>query len=220
MTVTAGDLIDAARDQHASFDYRRHPDPLLLRALSRYHRELCMKAVHAHETILAIVAPISLPLANFSAGITLPAYQYLHGGTVVPISGTDGSLPLTLVPWGNRFQDSRFPSAYVLKDVLYLRGVATDWGPYATINLFYTPIASELTALTDTLILPDTAIGACRDYLASFMANRGHADPSMPKLNAADFMARYLESEKLFLDDVFLQRGNEDNRIREVRSYT
>ena len=44
-TLVAGDLITSARDRSPTFDDRRHPDPVLLRALSSYQKELLGKII-------------------------------------------------------------------------------------------------------------------------------------------------------------------------------
>jgi hypothetical protein len=219
MAVTAGDIIEGARDQHPSFDERRHPGRMLLRVLSGYHRDLCIKAVHQNEAILASSQTTLLPLAVFATGIALPAYQYLHGGTVVPVATGSDPAPLTIVPWANRFQAARFPAGYVLGATLFLLGAATDWTPYASIVLSYTPIAGELTASNSVLLLPDTAAATCEAALALVMANRGTADPGMPPINVGRFAQLADEAERTFLDDIFLRRGNQTNLVREVRNF-
>lgn len=219
MTITAGDILTGARDQHSSFDERRHPDRMLLRILSGYHRDLCIKAVHVNESILATALTIPLPLASFVAGYALPAHQYLHGGDAWWTNGTDRS-PMTLVPWAARNDAGKFPSGWVHGGVLYLKGEASDWTAFASLHLSYTPIAGELTALTSVLLLPDTASAACEAALALAMANRGSPDPGTPKLNLDLFVGQAQAAEQTFLADVFLRRGNQDNRVREVRSFS
>jgi hypothetical protein len=219
VTLIAQGIITAARDQHESFDQRRHPDAIVLRELSMYHRALCAKMIHADEVVLAAPFPIALPLVDFNAGVALPAYHYLHGGTVVPSSDTDQKLPLTLVPWGNRFQDTRFPSAYILGNLMTLRGVASDWTMYASIILSLTPVAADLAKTTDALIVPDTAETTCEAAVAAFMALRGHRDKSLPAVDYRTFKEGLEQAERAFLDDIFLRRGNAENRVREVRSW-
>jgi hypothetical protein len=218
MATTVGDVIQGARDQHSSFDERRHPDRLLLRQLSGYHRRLCAKAVHVSESILATALTIPLPLTSFVAGYTLPAHQYLHGGDVWWTNGIDKS-PLTLVPWAARNDAGKFPSGWVHGGVLYLKGDASDWTPYASLHLTYTPVAPEFTVLTQTLLLGDTMGDACEAFLAQVMAVRGHADKDAPRLDVGFFVQAAAAAEEAFLTDLFLRRGNQDNRIRDVRSF-
>jgi hypothetical protein len=219
MTTTAGDCIEGARDQHTSFDERRHPDRMLLRQLSGYHRRLCAKAVHVNESIMATALTIPLPLTSFAGGYTLPAYQYLHGGEMLGANGI-AAASFTLVPWAARNDGGRMPAGYVHGGVLYLLGADTDWTSYANLRLTYTPMAPEFTALADVLLLPDTAADTCGAFLALTMANRGVVEKGAPKPDVDLFLRLYTGAEEDFLTDVFLQRGNQSNRIREVRSFS
>ena len=218
MATAVGDIIEDARDQHPGFDDHRHSDRILLRQLSAYHRTLCVKATNANESILASAAIIPLPLTSFVAGYTLPAHQYVHGADVFWANGVDRT-PLSIVPWAARNDAGRFPGAYIHGGVLYLRGEESDWTQFASIHLSYTPAPADFTALTDVISLPDTARDPCTAALALFMAKRTPPDSTLPPISLDLFVRQAADAEDAFLADVFLRRGNQDNRIRDVRSF-
>jgi hypothetical protein len=214
--VTAGEVITAARDVHPAFDWRRNPDPVLLRFLNRYHRALCGKAVHRNESILAQEQVVPLPLAVFADGIALPAYQYLHGATLVLVMDPTDKRPLEIVPWAHRYDPGKFPAAWIHGDHLYLRGEATDWVAWGSIVLSYTPIAPDITAVTDTFLLPDTALACLVAATAAYLGTRGAADPGLPKIPLEALKIEAAQAEEDFLNDVFLRRGAQTIRTREV----
>lgn len=202
-SLVAGTLIEAARDLHPTFDPRRHPPLVLLRALSRYQQQLVNRIVRATTSFLTAVQETALPLADFDAGIVLPDYKYPAGVEVegaTTVNEVTPIYPVELIPWEDRRRYHL--AAYTRNNVLYLTGSATDWVGFTTVRFYYVAEVDALTGLTGTLVLPNAAEACLVGFLASFMAQRGSQDPSLEAADRREFRAIWREAEEEFLQEM------------------
>jgi hypothetical protein len=205
-SLVARDLIRAARDEHPSFDERRHPSPMLLRLLSAYQRRLGGKLIQRNPGILTASQDTALPLADFTAGITVPDFKRPLMVWALGTTGSGDPDPKTevgLVSW--QAAPRYYRAAYLRNTVLYLSGTPADWLGFTGIRFEYIPELDALTALTGsggTLGLPNAAEPALVAYLAYRMAARGVKDPDLDPPDKVFFQREWLEAEDDLLTEV------------------
>jgi hypothetical protein len=206
--VTVAELLDEARDFHPSFTRQNHPDPVVMRALSRYVRRMAAKITEIDETALA--EPVEVDAATLLAAITgrtgialdphLMVLQPIHA-----VRELDGiRVPVDLVDLATRNQVRvPYPAASLAGGKLYplnLMDVAGDtydahgWEEYTGLELMMVPLPVAFTGPTDTVTLPDACMDAIVHHLALFMAGRGKGAlaelPSLPtQVGDAEAMA-------------------------------
>jgi len=217
-SLVVRDLIREARDQHPSFDSRRHPDAVLVRALSQYQRNLIPRIVRRNRTILTEVIEQTLPLPDFNAGITLPDFIYPVSVEVETALTGPGLIPrrfeVEMVPWQAR---GRYHlAAYIRNNTLYLTGSEVDWTGFTKLRFFYVPQVDAVTGLSSTLSLPNSAEPCLVAFLAALMARRGCRDQAHERPDAAFFHATWREVEDEFLDEMAHQTQAQTSVIREV----
>lgn len=154
-------------------------------------------------------------LATFDVGIDLPPHEYLLGGAVRFESGDQTDLEL------RRYQQrwtlgAGGYGAYVMNGQLFLIGGRTVWGGVAAFDLRYVPIAPALTALTDYLLLPDSAYAVLVARLAELFANRVNGLPDAPKIDVGRLTAAADEAEGVFLESVGRTARAFPQYVREV----
>jgi hypothetical protein len=214
-TFTAQSVLEAARDKHSSFDKQRHPDPILLRFLDRYQRQLLAKAIERNGSFAAATVELALPAAaDFAGGIRLGfAYHLIHGGEVGFLTG--GQQEFTLVPYGQRYMAPGL-SGWIHGNRLHLAGAASDWTGVTGITLSYVPTVSRLSNLRSVLQLPRSSEAAMVEAVSAFMAGRGHNDPQLPPINVAGYVSVAALAEQDFLQEIGNRRRSQLKRIREV----
>lgn len=219
--MTAGEVIESARDRHPAFARNRNPDAVVLRYVSDYARALHGKVAAIDEAALVtdgVTTP--LPLDDHDAGIPLLPNRYVAGVAARLRSTPDHActLPVTLVPWANRLDHTNpSASAWVHGSVLSLRPPATRWRLVAEVIVSLVPVPVTLTSLADPLPLPDTASLALVEQTAFFMARRGHTNPALPGIDIAVFAAAASSAEAAYLADVANRLTVEPIQTRDVR---
>lgn len=221
--MLAGTVVNAARDTHPAFDDRRNPDAAVLRFLSRYVRELHGKVAAIDETRLAVEEVVDFPLADFEAGVALPAHRYLAGAsarlTSTSASGDPLTVPVEVVPWAHRHDPKLKPaSCWIVNGVAYFLGPERSWSNVAEVAFLLVETPSELATLADTLAIPDEAEAACVAACALFMAKRGHKDEKLPEIDVNLFIGEAERAERAYLDDVANRNTGVVTRTRDVMS--
>jgi hypothetical protein len=208
-TLVADNLIVAARDASPTYDDRRHPDAVLLRALSRYQKELLGRIIRLDPSKAVEYFDQALPLTVFANGIAVPAYKYPLGAQVTYSGGTD-VCHLTLVQWADNLRyshggdESGARACYLLNGILFLCGEAEDWTEFSSLRWRYVaePAALAMSRATVLTLLPDSAEGTLVAYLALKMAQRGGAEEGEPKPDAASAAADWQVAEDRFFDEM------------------
>lgn len=201
MTLLAGNVIDAARDRHAAFDRQRHPNKMLLRFLSRYARQLHGKLVALDPDAVRVETTANLPLADFDAGIALPANTVYVAEVAAsyPAPSTLPPLPIDLIQSDERDAWNRPRAvAWQVGDKLYLGGTADAWTAFGQIAISSVQLPVALVALTDAIALPDAAESACVEAVAEFMAKR-EAQEGNDKIALAVFGEDAAKAEGAYL---------------------
>jgi hypothetical protein len=217
-SLVTGDLIESARDEHSSFDSRRHPNAILIRALSRYQRRLVPRIIRLNRSVLTTTLEQALPLANFDAGIALLDYKYPAAVEVETIPEQSGlanrKFPVDLVSWQAR---TRYHlGAYIRNNVLYLTGSAPDWLGFTKVRFFYMPEVEKLTTAASVLVVPNAAEPCLVAFLASVMAQRGTTDEALEKPDAGWFRSAWREAEEEFLDEMGMHTQAQVSVVKEV----
>jgi hypothetical protein len=217
--LLAGDIIDEARDRHAAFDNRRNPQKVVRRFLAGYVVELAGKIMRLDEQALLTEFVAAMPLADFSAGIVLPANRGIAGITANDNHTPSQPTPVDLIPWATR-NDSNVPlaSAWLYGGKLYLQGSARNWNNMVSIAVAYYPDFALITADTDVIPLRQDARSTLIENASLFMAGRGHNDPALPSIDMKKFVAKAGDSEEEFLKNVANQLGATHFRTRDVWS--
>lgn len=201
--MTVEEILDEARDFHASFHDTDTLDKQLLRALSRAERTLYREVVHLSETALAvsvdldeaeleialvdgfplvIPAPLNDPLVLLHLEATvsdvLETIPILHDQAgAYPYRDLVGRLigrDLFLTPHPRTFAPGT--DAY---------RAAYDWSSITSMRLTGVPNPPTLTALDSELIAPEQARPYLVAELVSFLANRtGHPQAAALKQEA------------------------------------
>lgn len=217
MALLAGDVIEGARDRHRAFAREFAPQGMCLRFLSQYVRELLGKVAALDPDVLRVDTPVVMPLADFAAGIALPANR-----SVVAISATEtGSNPrtfeVTLVPVALR-NDIKTPSAaaWEANGVLYLRGSANDWQNVGSLAIATIPVPAAITTSQTALPLPDTAERALIEGLALLLARRGPPKDGLPPIELSSFAAAKDDAEGAYLKEVMNRVTHRAHFTRDV----
>jgi hypothetical protein len=216
-SLVVRDIIQAARDEHPSFEERRHPSAGLLRMLSRYQRRLAGRIVQTNRRILTASQDTALPLADFTVGITVLDYKRpLRVWALGPATSDDPD-PKTEVDLVGWEAAPRYYRAAFLRDhVLYLSGTAADWVGFTGIRFDYVPELDTLTTLGATLALPNAAESCLVAYLAYRMAVRGQKDEGVEPPDTARLHKEWLQAEDEFIGEMAGQVQAETGIIREV----
>lgn len=206
MSLLAGNVIDAARDRHAAFDPKRHPNKMALRFLSSYVKQLHGKITAIDEDAVRVEITAGLPLADFSAGIPLPVNtRFVAAASVTyPSPSTFSPVPLTIIASGERNAfNTPAGAAWQVGGALYLAGDATRWKAFNSIAISVVTLPVDLVALQDVLAVPDAAELACVEAVALFFAKREVQESSGdPKIGLSAFVATATDAEKSYLNDV------------------
>jgi hypothetical protein len=215
MTLTAGPILETARDRHVTFNRRHHPDPVLLRELTSYVRTLSGLVSRIDETLLAEEETVALPLFDFEAGMSIPANRTIVGVVLKDAQG--GKLDVDVIPWANRFDRNRPRlAAWEVAGSVYLSGQASTYVNYTEVGLLVIPIAAPFAALTDTIPLPDTVEECLTTHLAMYMAKRGTTEEGVDKPDPRSFTNDAAEAEVRFLAEVGNRVAGRSFRVRDV----
>ncbi len=219
-SLVAADLFESARDEHPLFDPRRHPDLVLLRALSRYQRRLVPRITRVNTKFLTTELETALPLADFDAGITLPDYSYPVGAEVETpgsIQAENKKFTADIVAREARFRYDL--AVYVWNNKLYLTGQAADWQGFTFVRFYYVAEVDPLTTLTGaggTLVVPNAAEPCLVAYLCHFMAKRTQKTEKVEAPDRRQFRDEWREAETELLDELSMHVQAEVSVVRDV----
>lgn len=173
--LTAGAVITEARDAHPSFNKRQHPNGSLLRLLSSYQRQITSKIARVNAPLCASQLLVTLPLADFDAGVKLPANTYVLPGLLLRSNvNPDLKEPIDLVDATLRGElDMPHKFAYLRGNNLLLGRRPSNYTNFDQILLEVVLVPRALAALTDTLVLPDWGEDTYVGHLVNKMAMRG-----------------------------------------------
>lgn len=221
-SLVASDLILEARDAHPSFVERRHPDPLLVRALSRYQRRLVARIIRFNATLMVQSQDSNVPalIADqtvFNAGITLPDYKYPAQVEITrPATAgrTHRPVPLDLISWERLSQ--AFRCVAIRDHKMYLAGKPADWSEFETLTFYYMPEVDDLANAKATLVVPNSARAVLVAYLCWFMTGRGQKDPEVEAPDKMLFKTEWDQASKEFEDEMTLSQQAESSIIKET----
>lgn len=150
-------------------------------------------------------------VASVEHGVSLPSMTALIGGTCRYVNGDSDKL--TVTSFANRFDPLTWPAIYPAGETVRFCGSNNDWLDVSSLELHYVPIAPALTALTDFLLLPDTAKPAVISRAAAFMALRVQGTEDV-KIAADVFESLAQGSEDRFLKTIRLSSRARTSVIR------
>ncbi len=208
-SLTAGDVINQARDHHPTFEQRTHPEGALLRLLSNYQRAILAKITQVNPALCASNLFITLPLEDFAAGVKLPSYIYLLPNPTLITTNNLIREPIDLVnaTFQSDFEQPR-KFAYLQAGNLFLGRRAQNYDAYQQLRLQLVLTPPDLTTLDEPLSLPDYGVDAYVGHLVEKMALRGGLETAL--------LARAMTLEPDFLAAVGQQKGAEVSVTRDV----
>ena len=158
-------------------------------------------------------------VARYDVGIPLPQMHALIGGTVRMSGNDDDVAPLTLVDYGSRLSPHAPFAVYVMGNELFLCGTEEDWVDVESLDLRYVPVPPALTALTSTLLMPDSAYTALVNGAAFHAGLRVNGLPDVPKVDVNALASQKAESEAAFLKNVGKGKRSRFSVIKEWSGY-
>jgi hypothetical protein len=219
--IVLADLLAEAREHDPTFTEERHPRKVLLAHLSSYVRELGGKMLTRYPNSLPpVVALVSLPVATFEAGFTLPEV----GDPALPPDVYRIRTTWALDREGHRLRCPiigelsigaihEFPSLFHRGRTFYQTGVERDWNGFTGIEITYTPIMGGIAVGATTLALPGDAMNALVTRLTSYMAIRA---PETSGELRRYHRALHADAEQAFLERVQQWDDAVISRTREV----
>lgn len=224
MTITAREVITAARDEHMAFSPTRSPNAMLLRQLVSYKRRLFQRITDVNSSVLQDAATdvaIDILTFDFATGHDIGDYIYvLPDGEIEPQNELDPGdrSKFYLIGQSARLFSRPALSGWIRGTRLFLQGSAQDWSGFLFLHLSIIPQPTGPTALDDDFDpLPDSGRDVLVSYLARFMAKRGHADPSLPPIDTTTYQAEHLQRELQFLTEMGLRK--KANRIKTLDTF-
>ncbi len=212
MTVTAGTIILHARDLHPSLSKVNAPDALAFRALTRFLDGLNEEIARRVPSFLGAQAVVTFPLASFAAGVDLAAlipngWKDLLDGFLTYSASPTGQ-PITIrgefVPYEQRDSNRDLPAYTFLNNALIFLGQESDYTPFSTFTLTYTPLGIPVVNANTAIPLPDDCLEALAAMLAGFFLKRLVDDPQY-RVTA--------RTAGLYLQDAETMRGDFLRRI-------
>jgi hypothetical protein len=209
-SLTAGQIIQEARDVHPSFGPRQHPNGTLLRLLSSYQRAIFAKIAQTNPALCASNLFITLPLADFAAGIKLPSFTYMLPNPTLITTDNNIREPIDLL---NATFQSDFEAprkfAYLQGGNLFLGRRAENYNSYNRLRLQMVLTPRDLVALNEPLMLPDYGMDTYVGHVVGKMAMR-----MTPPLALLAAQGESMEAD--FLAAVGQQKGAEASHTRDV----
>lgn len=214
MPLTAGAVIDAARNKHSAFNERDHPGKALRVELGRLERTLLQRAIERNQDYVAAVQSTPLPLSVFANGITLPAHLAVHDAELKGVN--NATREVELAPWHARNDPRQLYTASQRGQVLYLLGTADQWNGWVSIDVTYTPRPTAPASAAAVLTVDELAEDALVTGLAAFMAGRGSRDSEDIKVDVRHFEGMFSQAVMDFELAVGGLRAGDTFRTREV----
>lgn len=206
MSITAQQVITAARDQHMAFSDERTPNAVLLRQLEGYKKRLFQKITNVNPSVLQVASTdvvVDILTFDFDNGQDLGAHLYiLPDGEVEPQNEIDvgDRAKFWLISQLTRLNSRPLLSGWMRGNRLFLQGNIQDWSGFLFLHLSVIPIPTGPTALDDDFDpMPDSGAETLENYCAHVMAKRGHLDATLPPLNPGEFRADWATAESELL---------------------
>lgn len=157
-------------------------------------------------------------VASVDQGVQLPPMKHLIGGTVRRASDPSNvdPDPFTLTTYQQRFQRAgTWFSGYLLNGRLYFLGDQQDWADVASVDFRYVPEPPAFTALTDYVLLPDSAASPMVAHLAYMAGLRVAGLEGLPPLDLQALASEKTQAETMWLQTVSAQPRAAMSRIIE-----
>lgn len=169
--LTPAEIIREARDLHPTFEERKHPDGVLLRALSSFEKTVSGRLAKSYPALIASGITVNLPLTTFAEGILLPAITYVLPGVEVRRGQVVNTVELINLTLRSDF-DSPDYFVYLRGKRLFLSASEQQWANWDSINFQVVLTPREVTKTNELLLLPNHAHDAYVGALVQLMATR------------------------------------------------
>lgn len=217
------------RDLHPALSKSNAPAQLAFRQLSRFQRDLVQEMVVRIPAYLSQELVVTLPLADFEAGINLTTLlpdgwkDLLEGECRYSASGASPhrKCPAAFIPYEVRKQNHQRPAFTFQSNVLYLLGCANDYSQFDQFILAYTGAPPQLTAASSTFVVPDDAQDYLAYALAAFHLKRMVGQPAfnVDAETAALYMSDAATARAQFLKRIFQLSQRQSYSVRDVTPY-
>lgn len=224
-TLTAGEIINHARDLHPALSPANAPAVLAYRQISRHQQELIQEITVRQPAFLAEYAVVTLPLADFDAGEDLDTAIPSGWLDILEVFTRWSSSDVTgyptrcqIVPWEQRDMPQPFPAVTIASNTLYLLGTAEGWARMASLRITYTAQPDDIVDDDSVLVVPVDAREALAHGLAAFWLGRLVGNPQYQvDADAVGYReGKAAEEQKKFLTRIWRTGQRQSYRVRDV----
>lgn len=218
MSLTAGTVIDSARDYHAALSKQNAPNRLGYPQITRFMNHVMDRLLGRVPGFFAQTYDATLNSALFTSGLALSTISSigvkgLTGPILFSYTGTDPVrwIPGQFVPWEQRDMYAAVPAYTLRNNIIYV--LAGDEGAdlgvaytnFDEMRVSYTPAATAITADGTVLAgFPDDALEMFASNLAAFLLRRMVGSPNW-EVKRADvdyYDSLAADALKTFLDRI------------------
>jgi len=224
-TLTAGEVINHARDTHPLLSEANAPSALAYRALSRFQQALVQGIYMRQPAMLAQFYLITFPLDSFTDGVDLrtlipTGWLDILEGFVQWAGGNQNEWTKRAqqVPWEQRDMPQPWPAYTVFAETLYPLGPESAWTRVASLRLSVTRQPDDVVDDDTALIVPVDAREALATQLQAFYLKRLVGNPQF-NVNT-DMVSLAMQDAKMrtdeFLDRIARVGQRQSYRVRDV----
>lgn len=215
MPLTAGAVIDAARDYHGALSKQNAPDRLAWPQLTRFMNTLMNRILGRMPAFFAQTYVATLNSALFTNGLALATISSIGvkglAGDIqftYNASDPDRFVPGRFIPWEQRDLYTPVPAYTLRNNVIYLLAgdggidLATAYQNFSAMTVSYTPSATAIVNNdTELAGFPDDALEVFATNLAGFLLRRMVGNPQwgVERADADYFDAQAREAREDFL---------------------
>jgi hypothetical protein len=224
-TLTAGAVLNLARDKHPALSSTNAPAEIAYRFLSSMQRDLVQLIARRVPGEVALKITIPFPLASFDAGVDLAVllpngWLDLTDLFVYYASAPDGPrfVRSQFIPWEQRDTGRSTPAHTYRNNTLLFLGIASDYASYASASLTYSPLPVDIATPASLFTTSDDAREAYAAATAAFWLGRMlGSDPRVTLQVVQLFDQRASSAMDSYLKRILLTAQRQDYRVRDVR---
>lgn len=192
MSLTAVNVIDAARDYHGALSKQNAPNRLAYPQITRFMNQLMDRLLGRVPSYFAQTYDATLDTTLFTSGLALTTLSTtgvkgLAGPILFSYTGTDPVrwVPGVFVPWEQRDMYTPAPAYTLRNNIIYVLAgnegadLGVAYQNFDEMRVSYTPAATAITADSGVLTgFPDDALEAFATDLAAFLLRRMVGNPN------------------------------------------
>lgn len=178
MDLTAGQVLNFARDKHPALSESNAPEPVGIRQLSELQRDLISEITIRMPGWGGSTLTVALPLASFAGGVDLndeipgDVFDMAQGTFIYRDLPDRDPRVANFVPWEQRTRPVTLPAFTLFNNILYFIGNEQNYASFSSFKLEYTAIPADVETVDTVLVLRTQAREALSWGLAAFWLMR------------------------------------------------